>query len=299
MKQRLAILNLVLLVLTVGMAAAFLSALVTTYDLEDTTSEAADDTRGSKVISEAAVKHRAVQGKSDYEVIGARDLFREERRPYFTPTPLPQQPDAPSPVAESTPVPPPKGLKLSAVLKIGRKRVALISESSIDKGEPVSYAVGDKLLDYVVDKIMSDEVLLKKSNGDSIPLELRDYSTFMAAANTAPGGMPVPGGGVPGQNATSLPPSQAPVRRGPVVRRGQQADPNSEPAQFDSGQAPDENTNPFPFLKQALQRAQEEARKRGMEIPEIEEPPPLPDFLKNLGASDGDMDDPDNIFLEE
>lgn len=124
-----------------------------------------------------------------YAVIGKQDLFRPEREPYHSPTPQPTpKPDEATPTPEGTPLPPPKNIKLTGILKLNRKRVALISESSIEQGRPQSYALGDELLAYRVDHIASTKVVLSSDEGEPIQLNLRDYENMFASVGGPIGG---------------------------------------------------------------------------------------------------------------
>lgn len=177
---------------------------------------AVDTIAGADGADKAAtgLGRKSVGARTEYDVVGARDLFREERRPFHTPTPLPQQPDQATPTPNATPMAAPKGLKLTGILRLNRKRVALISESSIDKGEPVPYTRGDMVLAYVVDYVGSTMVRLKNEAGETIELKLRDYEAMLASAAQPQQNQIPPQSGVSVVN----PRAGAPMQRTPVRR---------------------------------------------------------------------------------
>ncbi len=93
-----------------------------------------------------------------YDVIPQKNLFRPNRAPYYTPTPL----NIPTPTPTERPVSV-KNYVLSGIVIAGSFKKAFI-EDKANKGATESYGVEDKLGDFTVSDILIDRVILKRGN---------------------------------------------------------------------------------------------------------------------------------------
>lgn len=273
MKQRLIIINLALLPVLGGLVFAFFSVISSTNDLPDFEEAPTSD----RIAQVDTLDHTNPNPRTRYDIVRSNDLFRPERRP-FVPPKVVNTPPTPTPTPKGTPVPPPQGLRLAATFYLGRERFALISERTIQNGEPKRYMKGDSLLDYIISRIEPDQVILAKAGADPLTLPLRDFTN-----------LPDP-----------EPPQQQNQRQG--GRGGNRAFVNEQPKVPPIPQAEvdqKENLNPFEALSEALRKAKRDREEQGFEVPDIEDPPPLPDFLKKLGAGQNNDDDNDESFDEE
>jgi hypothetical protein len=250
------LINIFLLLATLVVGWVVYERWRTPFDMPDVGADLAVE-NNRKIKVNAPIAHGNPNSPEYYETISREDLFRPQRKPYIPPKKKSDKP-TPTPTPKGTPVPTPKA-KVTAILKLGRKRVALITDPSIEKGEPQAYARGDELLEYTIAQITSRGVVLAKEGAEPIPLSLRDYKTMFAEEAPPPTAAGRQRGQPRGRTVTRQPPQRKP-----------QTPPQQTPV------------NPFPFLKEAMEKAQREMQERG--IDEIPEPPPLPPFLQGLGA---------------
>lgn len=264
MKKHILTINGVLLLLVVGMTVAVLRAFQQPVAPPERNFTPDEPEQVAQLIS--GTDHALRYGRDRYETVKQNDLFRPEREPYVPPKKDNTGP-TPTPTPKGTPVPPPQGLRLTATFYLGRERFALISERNTEKGVPQRYRVGDPLLDFTVAKITPDLVTLEKAGGgdeNTIELPLRDF-----------------------QNLPQAPPPQQAAAERPAGRDRRPVPPPIPKAEVEQR----EQVNPFEALTKALERAKRDREEQGYDTPDIEPPPSLPDFLKQLGAGDDEEED--------
>lgn len=250
MQRKYLLINAILASLLIVLGLQLYSQGNGSYDLPDQDLPKADSDKSMSRTSFISMSTRRQVGESDsYSVVSDHDLFRQERKPWKPPE-RKAEPEA-TPTPEPTPLPLPQNMKLEGVIKFGRKIVALISEQSIKDGKPIPYEMGDILGEtgYTLAMIKSDLVKLKTPDGTVQDLKLRDYSQF--AADASKRNIPQPRQHHQRQQAKRQPYKRAPRRATPIPPI-----PKEPPAP---------PPNPFPFLQQALEKAQRDMERKAME----------------------------------
>jgi len=207
LSKRLWLVNLVLLAVAIGFAAALARDLTRSRPLPPAPAAAQRQAQAAAPAEEAQPSPASAEQLAAYNVIVAKYLFNPSRNEGGA---APATPAAP---------PPPKPTLLGVVVD-GPKSLAYLEDATTKR--VFGYKVGDTVSGGRLDKITDDKVVIVRSDG-AIDVLLRDPSKPKPVAPEPPGQGPhVANPPVPGQAVPAQPPiTPRALRRLPVEQRSQ------------------------------------------------------------------------------